>query len=313
MKYIAFIVYAAMIVLMLIVIGCGEVGLEPVLKELTDNESDTPTVVQGVAGCYTGLNIEGSAYKASFNKDCIDSLFTSTDNMPKSETLVMDCEFPFGVDSQQILNEGGLELHYKIGVVSDIDLERNDDGTWYIADCRILSRTLYFQAPYPQQNEINDGDIIGFQAITKCNTTWRGTTCWYSSGKLIENISLQSADCQIDDVNQLSNPSASIPSLATKDDFVDVTGLVMAVETIKNANLEPDDSADYHIRNAVMKCADGNLYRVGFTTSYRAEKFGIKRTEVNRPSQQAFGEGDIITVKQIYNLFTDSFTAYYEP
>ena len=277
----------------------------------------TPADAVKIAGCITDIEkSEGKHYTIRADAACIDSLFdTSTDiitTQPESRTLA-SCAAPFGVDSQQILNDGILENNYKIGVVSDIDLERNDDGTWYVAKCRILSRTLRFQSPYPQQNDINDGDIIGFQAITSCSTTWRGTTCSYRSGKLIENISLQSADCQTDDVNQLSNPSTSIPVFAVKDDFVDVTGLIMAVETIKNFDPEPDDSADYHIVKAVMKCADGNLYRVDFVSSYRAEKFGIERTEVNRPSQTSFGEGDIITVKQTHNLISDSFGAYYEP
>lgn len=278
----------------------------------------TATDIVSMAGCIDDIEKSEGKYILQADVRCVDGLFNEpTDVTPiQSEpTKFNGCSAPFGIDSQQILNEGILDIKYRIGVVSDINLERNDDGTWYIADCDILYKSLYFQAPYPQQHNFNDGDIIAFEAIRKSNTTWRGTVSWYSAGKFLENISEQSADCQIDDVSQLSNPSDSIPLFATKDDFVDVTGLIMAVQTVKNHDPEPDNPHDYLIAYAVMKCADGVLYKVTFETSYRADKFGTERVNVNRPSQDAFGEGDIITVKQTDNVSTisDSFTAYYEP
>ena len=303
-----FIIFAVIAVLVVAFAGC----------EAENPFTPTPADAVKIAGCITDIEkSEGKHYTIRADATCIDSIFnTPTDIIttePESHTLTA-CTAPFGVDSQQILNDGMLDHNYKIGVVSDIDLERNDDGTWYINKCRILSRTLYFQSPHPQQNEINDGDIIGFQASTDCNTTWRGTTCWYTSGKLIENISLQSTDCQTDDVSQLSNPSTSMPILASKDDFVDVAGLIIAVETIKNLDSEPDNSADYHATKAVMKCADGNLYRVDFVSSYRAlTNLGSKELKSIVQSESAFGEGDVITVKQTFNLHSDSLMAYDKP
>ena len=79
-------------------------------------------------------------------------------------------EGPFGVDSQKILNGDdifGLRPKYVIGIVGDIDLEKNDDGTWYIDNCELSNfrdKNVYFVSPYPQQGDLKESDFIGFAA-----------------------------------------------------------------------------------------------------------------------------------------------------
>ena len=243
----------------------------------------------------------------------------------------VDCKGPFGVDSQKILNKGTdnqygsglvLDYEYRIGIVTKIDLEKNNDGTWYIDNCELSHLIpLHFTKPYPQQNDFKVGDIIGFKA-TQNNVGGLQSlhSFYFYSGEMLENISLQSSDCKIDNMIQLSNPSKAIPTSASEKHFVNVTGVIMAIQTIKNGDPEPDDPSDYHIHSAVMKCADNNLYKIFFPRYYMVGErgFPIRKTPLQRAGQEAFREGDVITVKQISSLSltintfsTPAFEAYY--
>ena len=203
-------------------------------------------------------------------------------------------EGPFGVDSQKILNGDdifGLRPKYVIGIVGDIDLEKNDDGTWYIDNCELSNfrdKNVYFVSPYPQQGDLKESDFIGFAAHV---APYLG----FTEGKMLENISSQSVNCRIDNIEVLSVP--------VKKRGVRVTGVVMAVEIRRNRNPEPDNPSDYLINRAVMKCADGNLYIANFDSFSR-----------HSPSHDAFGEGDVVTVE--YSYFEGKnrleFAAYYK-
>ena len=248
-------------------------------------------------------------------------------NFPKGGTSRKGCDGPFGVDSQKILNKGTddayryglvLDFEYYIDIVSKIDLEKNRDGTWYIDNCELSPPIpLYFSPPYPQQNDFKVGDIIGFKAVQ--NNQGRGINS-FRSGKMLENISSQSLSCKVADIKGLSIPSKTIPTWASEKDFVDVTGVIMAVQTIKNSDPEPEDPSDYKIRRAVMKCADGNLYSVSFHYEYLVmqQDYSFKSFPLERPIQEAFGEGDVITIRQIDSLFLNgrdavpTFSAYYK-
>ena len=73
-------------------------------------------------------------------------------------------EGPFGVDSQKVLNVN----RYTIAIVSKLDFEKNDDGTWYAKNFQISNRfdhAVLFEPPYPQQNDLKEGDFIGIKAI----------------------------------------------------------------------------------------------------------------------------------------------------
>ena len=196
-----------------------------------------------------------------------------------------DCKGPFGYDSQKISPEA---LKYEIGVVSKIDLEKNPDGSWYVASC-YLSNQLYtvrFDPPYPQQNDLKNGDFIGYTASPQ---SVRGSIITYGSGKIFENISRQSPKCKIDAVPQLSTPYAEhYHSSIMKFEKLEhpVTGVVMALKIVRNRDPEPDNPSDYLIYEVVMKCADGNLYLAGFGAA------------IDCPSHGTFVEGDIITVTQ---------------
>ena len=236
------------------------------------------------------------------------------------------CEGPFGVDSQKIFNKRGDTYAYQIGIVTEIDHGKNDDGTWYVKACQLYSNDsiLQFATPYPQQNELKEGDFIGFSCKLKSIQTSQGKSISYRSGKILDYISLQSVKCKIDDITQLSTPSIS-----SRDELLkDVTGVVMAVETQKNRNPEPDNPDDFQIGKFVMKCADGNLYQVQlndksdywfFEVVYKYEADQEKLTifkkliNINLPSPDAFGEGDVVTVTQLLHTGDDQvIPAYYQ-
>ena len=266
-----------------------------------------------------------------YNPVVVDSAdFT---NAQKGKSSSSACKGPFGFDSQKALNDlpsdspplskydyGELaEIKYLIDVVSDIDLEKNDDGTWYVANCELYdtTRTLHFKYPYPQQNELKKGDIIGFKALA---VRLSAGVHRYFRAEILEHLSSQSADCKIDGIRQLTKPVREFPYPSTQKNFVSVTGVVMAVVLMENEDPEPDDPSDYHIVQALMKCADGNLYIADFRSHRVVEKYYPDEKPRKFPSQDAFGEGDIITVMQTGsiwpNLFTRSpglsFPAYYE-
>ena len=90
---------------------------------------------------------------------------------------------------------------------------------------------------------------------------------------------------------------------------------------MENEDPEPDDPSDYHIVQALMKCADGNLYIADFRSHRVVEENDFPDEKPRKfPSQDAFGEGDIITVMQTDSLSQGfrtqnlglSFPAYYE-
>ena len=213
------------------------------------------------------------------------------------------CKGPFGVDSQQILNGDWRSPGYSIEVVGDIDLEKNNDGTWYVHACKLPSKantTVYFAPPYPQQNDLEEGDFIGFKG--NYNETLYGlqvVSSVYKSVKILDHISSQSVNCKI---RGLPVPSATIPLSSTIDDFVSVTGVVMAVETRKNSDPEPDDLSDYHIVTAVMKFANDRLYLVDFHDSitispskydFRSENlYKNTRAAANPPSERGDDAAD---------------------
>ena len=205
------------------------------------------------------------------------------------------CKGPFGLDSQKISPEA---LEYMIDIVSNINLEKNPDGTWYVASCRLSNAvyTVRFAPPYPQQNDLKEGDFIGYTASPQ---SVRGSNITYGSGKIFENISTQSAKCKIDDLPQLSTPYAQerMSWLMSFEKLEHpVTGVVMALNIGRNPDPEPDNPSDYLIYEAVMKCADGNLYLVGF---------GGAINPTDCPSHGAFGEGDVITVTQTFPVDDD--------
>ena len=242
-----------------------------------------------------------------------------------------DCKGPFGVDSQKILNDGS-DPEYKIVIVTKIDLEKNNDGTWYVDNCKAItaesSVSIYFTLPYPQRHDLKEGDFIGFSGKF-ISVEQEGSEKFraYGSARIVENISSQSDSCKVVSIRKLSIPSKSVPMMAEKKDFVRVTGVIIAVQTIENEDPEPDNPSDYLITNAVMKCSDGNLYVASFDLhNFMAEYVSEKRYElqrieiqpghkhVNLPDQEAFGEGDVVTVTQTYNgqgVFP-TFAAYYE-
>ena len=218
------------------------------------------------------------------------------------------CKGPFGFDSQKALDISRT-TEYMISVVSNIDLEKNPDGTWYVLKCELsnlLNVPLVFRPPYPQQNDLKDGDIIGVSGVINAGAITTG----FSNGKILDHISSQAADCKIDGIKGLSTPAKYGERLGS------VTGVVMAVEIDRNDNPEPDNPDDYQIENIVMKCADGNLYIVDLDDQFKYYKDFesidklLEDNDKNKgryrilmgtnfPSHEAFGEGDVVTLEQI--------------
>ena len=223
-------------------------------------------------------------------------------------------EGPFGIDSQKLLNNGILPSAYMIAIVSEPDFEKNNAGAWYVNNFQLsnnLDLTVIFEAPYPQQNDLKEGDFIGVTATPQSFSQDREQlllmrvkfeiyhkvsedTVYFIKAKTLENISSQSANCNIDNISELSVPGETR----------NVTGVIMAVEIGRNRNPEPDNPSDYIINKAVMKCADGNLYLADFRGFYKLYPL---------PRSDAFGEGDVVTVGHNYSLDElPAFAAYYK-
>ena len=275
-----------------------------------------------VSVCFSsdGTMIAGGSSDGSillWDVSSVDAYVTST---KKETSLSSDCKGPFGFDSQKALNKSSIE--YKIGVVSEIDLEKNDDGTWYVDNCKLLDEngvfdiSLRFASPYPQQNDLKEGDFFGFASQQYIGDSI-DIYIRYRSGKILENISSQSVKCDIDSIGELSTP-------AEGEELGDVTGVIMAIEIKENDDPEPDNPDDFQISQVVMKCADGNLYLVNLLgksfytllSSIWSPKNLEKYRGVNLPSYDTFGEGDVVTVMQESTvsdtLNNPSFRAFYK-
>ena len=194
-----------------------------------------------VLGLLTVIAIVVMGY-CVYNPMVVDSAdFT---NAQKGKSSSSDCKGPFGIDSQKISSEA---LEYMIGIVSNINLEKNPDGSWYIASCRLSNEvyTVRFAPPYPQQNDLREGDFIGYTASPQ---SVRGSNITYGSGKIFENISAQSAKCKIDDLPHSSTPYAhEYMSWMMSFEKLNrpVTGVVMALNIGRNPDPEPDNPSDY--------------------------------------------------------------------
>ena len=264
-----------------------------------------------------------------YNPMVVDSAdFT---NSQKGKSSLSDCKGPFGIDSQKILNDGR-DPEYEIAIVTKIDLEKNDDGTWYVENCKGMTVGIpvyiFFTSPYPQRSDLKEGDFIGFSGEQGGSEEFST----YVSARIVENISSQSDRCKVVGIRRLSIPSKSLtgfPLMAEKKDFVRVTGVIIALKVIKNEDPEPDNPSDYLIAEAVMKCADGKLYVASFRFNnlmaqvimadekglWVARRMNIQLgyEHVNLPAQDAFGEGDVVTVTQTRSADGfQNFAAYYK-
>ena len=201
------------------------------------------------------------------------------------EVITVDCEGPFGIDSAHPTT------HYRIGTVISKDLEKRQDGTWHIKSfwVSVGFREEHKRFRGLERYEINRGDHIGFH------------------GYLAENISQQLIPCEVIAPNGVLGPRREF----SISDGPNIRGLVVAVELGRNEDPEPHNPEDFLIDNAVIKCANGSLYVadfgdwvIGQTTMHM----------VGQPGQSAFGEGDIITVRQKSKLERGWFKArYIEP
>ena len=228
-------------------------------------------------------------------------------NLIQIQSSRESCKGPYGIDSQKILSDGWGNPEYMIGIVSDIDLEKNNDGTWYVHKCMLASyliTPLTFASPYPQQYDLKEGDFIGFKGDLQPIRAGGKNYRTYHSVKILDYISSQSANCQV--IAGFPTPSKNVSFLGVRGEkFAMVTGIVMAVQTQKNSNPEPENPSNYYIVTAVMKFADGKLYIVDFPSSIfvqdsvpNSQLLKIDRVDTPHLSQDAFGEGDVVTVIQ---------------
>ena len=303
------------IIAMVCVVGCGE---NPILPDSVD--------VAKIAGCATDVEKIDGNYIVRADAACIDDLLGSpieADNTQPEAVSIDGCEGPFGLDSgdETTYVRNNIRYNLYLGIVTSVNLERNEDGSWYVHECEVWigygneynrSHTVIFSSPQPARFEINEGDYIGFLSgtpIWRWSALREGLIGWRHCS-LYENISTQSISCEVNTPNNLLKPGEV--SFSTDYEFLKITGIIANIRLIRNRDPEPDNSHDFLIDKAVIKCADGNLYIVDFRTSHYA---GLNRetVETHLPGQDAFSEGDVITVTQTGSL-TDKgwFSAFFE-
>ena len=89
MRYILFLLYAVMMVLIAVMVGCSNQPLDVLLDQSGKHSSD---IVDEVAGCYTVLAVdaENGEYLAIFDKKCVDAVLgmeAETEAVTDSVTL----------------------------------------------------------------------------------------------------------------------------------------------------------------------------------------------------------------------------------
>ena len=241
---------------------------------------------------------------------------------------IAGCEGPFGVDSgdETTFIKNNIHSSLDVGVVTDINLERNEDGSWYVHECKVwlgfgneydTAHTVIFRSPQPAQFEINKGDYISFLSgggIWRWSAIREGLI-GFKNCELYENVSTQSIACDVSAPNGVLEPSSSMAALPSEEDFVKVTCLVLSVNLVRNFDPESDNPSDYLIEKAIVKCADGNLYIANFVrlfSLWKGNAFEI--VEKYRPGQGTFNEGDVVTLTQIRDIGSNGwyFNVYYE-
>ena len=300
--------------------GCGE---NPIVPDSVD--------VAKIAGCATEVEKIDGQYIVRADAACVDSLIGSPIEVSDAQPEVVSidgCEGPFGLDSADETTYVRNNTRYTLymGIVTDVDLERNADGSWYVHECKVwlgfgneydTAHTVRFSAPQPAQFEINEGDYISFLGgvpIWRWRALRDGLIGWQHCS-LYENISTQSISCEVPAPNGILKPSDTMEILPGEDDFVKITCLVLSVNLRRNRDPEPDNPHDYLINKAVVRCADGNLYLARFIThlTIRNENNFESITKF-QPSQGSFAEGNVITLTQVRRLVPNGryFDVYYE-
>ena len=306
------------IIAMIAVGGCAE---NPIIPDSVD--------VAAFVDCATDVEKVDGNYIVRADAACIDGLLgVPVDASQVPPQSIQGCEGPFGLDSgdETTYIKNNIHNSLDVGVVTDVNLERNADGSWYVHECKVwigygneydTAHTVRFRSPQPVQFEINKGDYISFLSG---GGIWRWQNIrvgliGFKNCELYENISTQSIACDVSAPNGVLEPSNSMEVLPSEEDFVKVTCLVLSVNLIRNFDPEPDNPDDYLIQKAVVKCADGNLYIARFTERFSLWK-GNSLELINkyRPGQGTFNEGDVVTLTQISNLGPNGwyFNVYYE-
>lgn len=308
------------IVVTVAIVGCGQNPLIP----------NTVDVVK-LVDCATDVEKVEGQYIVRADAACVDALFPSPivlDGTQPQDLSIEGCEGPFGIDSADETTYIRNNVHYNsyMGIVTDVNLERNADGSWYVHECKVwigfgneydTAHTVRFRSPQPAQFEINKGDYISFLSgggIWRWSAIREGLI-GFRNCELYENISTQSISCEVPAPNGILKPSDTMKILPGEADFVKITCLVLSVNLIRNRDLEPDNPHDYLISKAVVRCADGNLYIARFVTRlsiWNENKF--ETITKYQPGQGTFSEGDVITLTQVRNLGPNGwyFDVYYE-
>ena len=308
------------IITIVVVGGCGQ---NPIVPDSVD--------VVKLVDCATDVEKVDGQYIVRANAACVDDLLGSPIDESNAQLEVgpIDgCEGPFGLDSgdETTYEKNNIRYNSYMGIVTDVDLERNADGSWYVHECKVwlgfgneydTAHTVRFKSPQPTQFQINDGDYINFLSgglIWRWKNLREGLI-GFQNCELYENVSTQSISCEVPVPNDILKPSETIKVLPGEDDFVKIMCLVLSVNLIRNRDLEPDNPHDYLINKAVVRCADGNLYIARFVTRlsiWNENKF--ESITKYQPGQGTFGEGDVITLTQVRNLGPNGwyFDVYYE-
>ena len=129
-KYEIFIALLLVLVLFASVLGgCDKTGLTPVLHELADEGSDTQTVVNDIAACYTALRVEEEAYAALFDKMCIDAVLVG-----EPEAVTVEDESDETSPPEEVITLSD--------IVSDVD--RNGVNSVYVGQTLTITGAIDF-------------------------------------------------------------------------------------------------------------------------------------------------------------------------
>ena len=109
MRYILFLLYAVMMVLIAVMVGCSNQPLDVLLDQSGKHSSD---IVSEVAGCYTGLAIDAEAgeYLALFDKACVDAVLGVSETTEAEGVEIIETDLSTVLSS---FSTGGTDYLYK--------------------------------------------------------------------------------------------------------------------------------------------------------------------------------------------------------
>ena len=92
--------------------------------------------------------------------------------------------------------------------------------------------SIYFTSPCPQRHDLKEGDFIGFSGKF-ISVEQEGSKKFRAYSSKLLKIYLRNHSCKVVGISKLSIPIYEYPCDGEKKDFVKVTGVIIAVQTIE--------------------------------------------------------------------------------